>query len=108
MKRQFYVSDFDANGLQDLIVTDIDGNILDRRNACIYGLHVRPDKGFPALNTVVVKDAEMRKSLMDVPESLTFVYEAPISVLQRHVATGPDCDEEKTREFLSKYEAKRK
>lgn len=103
----FYVTDFNRNGHQDLIVTDVDGNIIDRCKDGIYGLHVRPEKGQIALNTVVVTDPEMRKSLLDAPEDLTFVYQTNPHVCKRHIAVGPDANEEKTKEFIAKYDARK-
>jgi hypothetical protein len=102
MKRcNFYVTDFDANGKQDLIVTDRFGGIIARRDKSIYGLHVNFDKGFPALNTSVITDLDMRKSLLDAPNAVTFVYQASPQVLMRHVEAG-NCQE--TIEFIQKYE----
>ena len=104
MKRHFYVTDFNPNGTQDLLITDCDGNIIDTLSEAIYGLHVRPEKGQICLNTIVVTDNELRKSLMDAPENLTLVYPVNSSnLLLRHVAVSPVCDGTKTKEFITRH-----
>jgi hypothetical protein len=104
MRLQFYVTDFDPHGQQDLLVIDGDGTVVDSKANAVWGLHVNPNIGKTVLGDQIIDDPEMRQSLMDSSNpSFYFVYRVPLNVIKRHIAVSEENGTTEVEAFIEKY-----